>query len=198
MKIFVINLEKRKDRLFKVTNELRKHNLSASVFNAIHGNDFKVNYECKNNSTNGCSLSHWLIFKQAEKLGLDSYLVLEDDVILHHDFNTILSECFLKLPSEFDILYLGASHRLAPKKLNPYIYKLVKSLTTHAMFVNVNEKTKKVFDDFSFKQPLDAHIAERMDYLNCYITNPPLAWQAEGYSDIEQREMSYEWIKKEL
>lgn len=30
---------------------------------------------------------------------------------------------------------------------------------------------------------------------NVYITEPPIAWQREGYSDIENRVMDYKWIK---
>jgi len=65
---FVINLERRLDRLEKIKNELKYIGWDYEIFKAID----------KNNHT-GCSLSHLEIIKMALNNNLDEIIVIEDD-----------------------------------------------------------------------------------------------------------------------
>lgn len=65
---FVLNLEKRKDRLEKITKELSYMGWDYEIFKAIETND-----------NQGCSLSHSEIIKLSKERGYDEVLVIEDD-----------------------------------------------------------------------------------------------------------------------
>ncbi|HRI21883.1 MAG TPA: hypothetical protein PLA68_13060, partial [Panacibacter sp.] len=43
--------------------------------------------------------------------------------------------------------------------------------------------------------PCDCFFIPLQKNYNCFITNPPLAWQRKGFSDIVGREMDYPWLQ---
>ena len=67
-KIFVINLERRQDRLANITQELKYMGWEYEIFKAID-----------KNGHDGCTLSHCEIIKMAKDRNLESVLVIEDD-----------------------------------------------------------------------------------------------------------------------
>ena len=79
--IFCINLDARKDRWDKCLSNFKDYNIKdkAIRFSAccpkIDGASKKFMARA------GCSLSHFMVAKKAEELGLNNYLVLEDDFI---------------------------------------------------------------------------------------------------------------------
>lgn len=67
---FVVNLERRPDRLSHIKNEMNYIGWDYEIFNAIDTNNHK-----------GCSLSHIEILKIAKKREYNSVMVIEDDCI---------------------------------------------------------------------------------------------------------------------
>jgi glycosyl transferase family 25 len=193
-KIYCINLDRRPDRWEQVKKEFAKHNLTVERFAGVEGRDFKKVYPADPGNC-GCTLSHYFIIERAKLLGLDTVMIFECDAELHDNFNELLSVCFENLPSDWGMLYLGGSHREKPVYVNDHILKVSRTLTTHAYIIN-SSMFDAVIDTFkNLDQPVDCLYVELQKQFNVYVTNPPLAWQRGGFSDIVGRNMRYDWIK---
>jgi GR25 family glycosyltransferase involved in LPS biosynthesis len=113
--IYVINLDKDKDRLAKM-----KHRLGANKFTRIPGiygndydysNDVSVSYTCKHicpKSVIGCALSHRLALKTfIETSKKDYLLLLEDDAEpIHKNFIEKTEQAIHSAPANWDVIKL--------------------------------------------------------------------------------------------
>lgn len=193
-KIYCINLERRPDRWELAKIEFEKHGLAVERFAAVDANEFKKEYTTKPGAC-ACAFSHLLIIQKAKLLGLNSVLIFEDDAELHPGFVPLFEDCIKDLPEDWDMLYLGGSHQEKPQPVTNKIYRVSKTLTTHAYIIR-----KSMFDKIielltNLEQPIDGIYGDLQKVFNCYVTNPPLAWQRENFSDIEGRNMNYDFIR---
>jgi GR25 family glycosyltransferase involved in LPS biosynthesis len=120
-KIWVINLERRKDRLekFLINNpdiaeqvsilkayDGKKLSLTPKIGRLFAPNDFAWN-----KATMGCSLSHLELWHKLanESDEVNAYLILEDDTKLSPGWQDIVQKAFQEnqVPENWDILYLG-------------------------------------------------------------------------------------------
>jgi GR25 family glycosyltransferase involved in LPS biosynthesis len=116
--VYLVNLQRRKDRLdrFKTAHpnikskvyvspavDGRTLTLSPKLVECFRNNDFKWK-----KAVMGCALSHLALW---EKLANDplssSYLILEDDVRLEHDWLTKWHTIAKSIPPGTDVIYLG-------------------------------------------------------------------------------------------
>lgn len=114
--IFVINLKRRTDRKSHIIQMFKSNNIDQYEFiDAIDGlnpqilsqfNDLKLNRKTKIITSGhfACLLSHIKAIKEAKLRKYNSIMILEDDVILSHDFTNQLKS--IKLP-QYDMIYLG-------------------------------------------------------------------------------------------
>ena len=95
--VYVINLDRRPDRLDQITEELDKIGLPFKRFAAID----------RKPGTIGCGLSHLAVLKEARDLGLKNVLIFEDDFT----FSVGKEEFWEKMAdlsgTEFDVCMLG-------------------------------------------------------------------------------------------
>lgn len=193
-KAFCINLDRRPDRWAKASVQFEKHGLHVQRFSAIDKNDFKKEYSMPSGAM-GCLLSHYFIIERAKFLGWKAVLIFEDDVELHDNFNSLFNECIKDLPDNWDMLYFGGSHRLAPHPVTDKILRVNKTLTTHAYIIRESLYDLVLKDLNKNDEPVDCIYMNLQMRNQVFITNPPLAWQRGGFSDIEERDMHYDWIK---
>ena len=141
--VYVINLDRRKDRMEKLFKnhpdlELRVERISAvegkklqltpKIARMFRPHDFKWK-----KAIMGCALSHlglwWRLAN--EKPDINSYLILEDDVKFSPDWEARWKEAAPHIPKDYDILYLGGI--LPPnregfehhkEKVNPYFSRV--------------------------------------------------------------------------
>ena len=134
--VYVVNLNSRPDRLAFMTDVLNEIEQPFTRIEAINGkeliesckekplslhpqilytcNDFYRDYEnktCKAGEI-GCWLSHLKIYIQIvenyEKTGKDNpTVILEDDTDLDVNFKELVNNSFSKLPSDWEVFYLG-------------------------------------------------------------------------------------------
>jgi glycosyl transferase family 25 len=196
LKAFCINLDRRPDRWALAQAEFAKHGLTVERFSAIDGRDIGSHYGNDQDAANaGCTLSHQAIVKQALELNLDAVMVFEDDAQLHDDFNQILRNAMNELPTGWDVLYFGGTHRDAPKPYSNHLLHVRRTLTTHG-YIMFRPAFKLMSDVLSVtNEPVDCLFAKLQVLGGCFVTNPPIAWQRAGYSDIVGRDMEYPWIK---
>jgi glycosyl transferase family 25 len=198
-KIFCINLDRRPDRWESVQKQFQKHGIkNVERFSAVDGNSIKVN-----NQINllpgeiGCLLSHLEIVKKAKEQGLKNYLVLEDDVIFRDDFSKLYERFNKQIPEDWNMVYLGGNNVIDhPVKISENVFKIYNTYAIHAVIV------KDTLYDYliemlpKMKKPVDVYFADLQKIFNCYcFNNPKLAWQNTGFSDIQMKEINYNFLK---
>lgn len=100
-KVFLINLDKRKDRFERMDKLLKSYRIEYERISAIPG----LHSSNMSDGAYGCLLSHLKVIKLAKENKYNKVLILEDDLIFHYDFK------FDNIPSNFSLLYLGASQK---------------------------------------------------------------------------------------
>ena len=144
-KIYIINLEHRKDRKDSVIKQLEKEGITNYEFiTAINGNDDEISNLFKNIRKNGskigtpghlgCLLSHKKVLMKAKEDNINSFMILEDDIILKDGFINRLNSILLP---DWECIYLSAP--LEEKKMffNGWA-KHYKYCTTHAMIIKAS------------------------------------------------------------
>jgi glycosyl transferase family 25 len=113
-KVYVINLDKDKERLETITSQFNENNIQFERFSAINGstieNDSRLTDFCNSfctNGTKGCALSHRTLWENLIKYNYESICVFEDDALFNKDFNNHLQLLWGSIPSDYDIVYLG-------------------------------------------------------------------------------------------
>lgn len=125
IQILVISLSYRVDRRSRIEKSLLNNKLEFLFVDAISGSQkglysnlgskfTKESLAYLSSGSIGCILSHHKALMALQSSSYNYALILEDDVILKDDFDIKLKEILLKIPSDFDILYLGSSN--APNK----------------------------------------------------------------------------------
>lgn len=150
----------------------------------------------------GCALSHIevlkLIAKQSEPYGL----ILEDDVVIPPDFN-IHS---LKLPKQFDIIFLGGCNikgkKVSENLIKPTIQDGSYNLCWHSVLVN-KKSAKKILKFLQpLYRPIDSQIRENYNKLDVFYHYPNLINQDKtlrsNRRDIDGLPQSSYWQKHHL
>ena len=177
IKTFVINLDKRKDRLNTINIPFKWER-----FAAFEGSPGYV----------GCLQSHRTVLRQAFDNKLESTLIFEDDVELCDDFELKFNDIMKKLPNDWDLLYLGGWNKGEKKNYVEGLDIAENVVCMHAYLVS-NKFLPVVLEALHSKDNIqekagdykcDVLLAKYLPKGKCYLCNPPLAWQKEGYSDI--------------
>lgn len=124
--VYVINLEKSKDRLQRIRSNLGKYGIRFKRFNAIYGKylsqeeiDTYIHPLCQTLTCSkgfiGASLSHLMVWNSALQDDAEWTLILEDDVECHND--TIPKMNFV---AEFIHTYIQDSQQPIIINLSPY------------------------------------------------------------------------------
>lgn len=178
-KIFLINLDKRKDRLNKFEKEALKSNIVKSYkrYPAFDGKllDETTIYNLvnakyceniiKNEKTNGLYLSRGavglaLTYKKIFEECDSVTMLLEDDILIDEEFDKILSTAVNEIPNDWDILYLGWhwSPYLNIEEISNNVSKIEGQINGTQGWI-INEKSaKKLLEIFPIKYQIDTEI----------------------------------------
>ena len=199
-KVFVVNLDRRIDRLTHINEELSKLGWTSERFPAFDGTtlDSKPGKPPVKGWTTismgnyGNVLSQRAIIQLAKEQGLDSILILEDDA----EFDSKEKiEGFLELvPRNWDMLYFGGNHQQPLVPINDKMGRCQFTLTAHAVGIKhtMYDHILHVTSDKSL--PIDLYYAQFHRLYNVYCPLEKLSWQINGYSDIEEKEVDYSTI----
>ncbi len=151
----------------------------------------------------GCAISHIKLWELAKKNSNEYTLILEDDVLLHPDFDKYIKETLNNLPKDLDLLYLGGVGAYDTnlvniiwgvindniteniEAVNKYIKKPVNLMATHAYIISLKgaEKLIKLL-----KNNIDNHIDVCINRLHLkeqiknYIVYPELIYQTSTFN----------------
>lgn len=196
-KIFCINLDRRPDRKAKCIEQFNNLNMEVEFFSAID----KEKIENNTRITTGqlaCLSSHYNVIRKAKKHGYNRILVLEDDVVISDNFIPLFFENIKDVPEDCRMLYFGGNHLNGKVKITDNVYKMVSSLTTHAYSI------KSDFYDIILARleqvmfPIDVYYAHLHREHPSYVIQDgekQLIWQDVGYSDIDESECDYTWLR---
>ena len=205
-KIYFINLDENIDRWNKLSNK------NITRFSAINGKKIDKNKLIKDNiisSKNnlqlgqiGCALSHISVLKLIQTQDEPYGLILEDDVIIPDNFSVNK----LKLPNDFDLLFLGGCNikgkKVAPNLIKPSIISGLYNLCWHAVLVNKNSVQKILGLLTPLRRPIDSQIRDEYSKLNIFYHYPNLINQNKSLRsirrDIDGLPQSKYWEKNHL
>ena len=181
IKSYVINLKRRTDRLKEINLPFQYE-----VFEATDGKE-KFSDFGKMQGHIGCLDSHRRLINLAKKDKIETLMVMEDDIEVCEDFNDKLIKVMTELPEDWDLLYLGGWNVGDVEKYSESLNWAKKVYTTHAFIVR-----DKFYDIIleginSRDWKVDVLISDVLPLGKCFICEPILAWQREGFSDIENR-----------
>lgn len=205
-KIYLINLDERKDRLNNVLNKFKLYNIkNYQRFSAVKPKIDEINpIIYKNYSTHlstnkkkyivgatGCKFSHRNIIKDAVEKGYQSILIFEDDIDFTDNFLTGLNY-FIKNTKylDWDMLYLGGRNKISIDKLcSPTefsnIYKCKQIKCTHAYIIKRTLFSKILKDLETYDEEIDNYYFKCIQpNYNTYIIHPTIVNQTDSKSDI--------------
>lgn len=171
MKTKVINLARRTDRWETVIPEINRFGITEiERFDAFEGGYMGFNKSV-----------HFALEGESE------LLLLEDDVLFINEATyEKLLEYKAELPNDWDLLYLGANLKSAIMKFNGHLYRLRDAWTSHAILYS-DKGAKWCFENFNHEEGIiyDEWLRTvAQEQLQCFITYPMMAIQADGMSDI--------------
>ena len=183
--VYVINLKERIDKKEYIEKQLKVLGITFNLFQANKHKDPK----------RGCLESHLSIIKNALQKKQKYILILEDDCKFIHSYKSLKSP-----PPNWDMIYFGGTcHRIIDKKYNGYAR--VQTWTTHAYIINLTNKDfiNNILKLEEYDGEIDRFYLEKIHpNFNAYMCDPMIAIQKEGYSDIEQKEVNYDFMQHTL
>tara|TARA_B100002051_G_scaffold203954_1_gene194212 strand:+ start:41 stop:928 length:888 start_codon:yes stop_codon:yes gene_type:complete len=144
-KTFVINMKKDINRMVKLKKDAKKADLNIKRYDAVNGRklsleDLKKNkivkiekYSFYNHNKDGrdslmgsigCALSHQNIWKKLINSKNNTYMILEDDVIIPENFWLLFDNATSQIKGNWDIIFCGGS-RIMGKKVGKNLIKAV-------------------------------------------------------------------------
>jgi GR25 family glycosyltransferase involved in LPS biosynthesis len=199
MKKYLINLDKRTDKLETVTQELNRVGIKNWVrFPAVDTTDGKSTVA----RHKGCVMSHLSVLNMAPKKG--TFAIFEDDVMFLDGWKHTLLNSMRQLPDNWDALWLGSTLTQDLTRYSDNLFILKGGWTSHAiLWNNRNGVVDYILNRAEDAQKIDVFYADRIQReFNCYITYPMMVGQNPGYSDIIRRETDYsviqDWYNKHI
>lgn len=201
---YLINLDKREDRLKDATIECDKVGLSFERISAIDGRllnldiiEYKGYREVAwNSAAMGLLETTINIIKDAKKNNYKSILILEDDIEFHPQINMILEEHFHEVPSNWEMIQFGSQHIKSPKSIGRRFAMLRGAYCLHCYAVNESvydlylELLEKRDKQIDWITAYDIHPRNKS-----FCISPNFAYQKASFSDIANTSVNYTFLK---
>ena len=194
--VLCINLDKRIERWESVVNLFSNHGIVVRRISAFDKENIPPINEWMNSSRLACTLSHLYCLKYMINNNLENLFVFEDDVCFVDDFNTKSTTVLQNLPDDWDMVYFGGNTNYEDSlvSVNAYLNKSSYVLTTHAYGINLRYAKKIVKSVEKLDDIIDCIYAKLHKENKIYISKQKLCFQSEGYSDIEEKIVNYNFL----
>jgi len=199
-KIYCINLARRYDRWEDCIQNFKKHRIIADRFEGMDGKSIVMNYDKPlSPGEYGCLISHLNIINDAVINNYDKILIFEDDIELHNDFSKIAEDFMKEVPDNWDMLYFGANTaRNQNIKVSNRVNMASSLLTTHAYAIKstvFHYLIDKILNGYG---QIDKIYSDNHIYMNTYMCNPIIAWQKDGWSDVNNTFVDYNFLRENV
>ncbi len=191
-RIYCINLKSRPDRLISFKKNFKALGTSNITFiEAIDGKTLDIGDWKFSPGSLGCKLSHLSIYNDALKNNYSKILVFEDDAIVNKYFRKALYKILATVNDDWDLIYFGGTHFVRPEKINNSTMRLKSTTTTHSMAINCRCMPQLLSELTNSNQFIDISLANLQIKLKVYGPSKSMAYQIQGYSDIEETNVNY-------
>ena len=199
-KIYCINLARRYDRWEECIKKFKKHRIILERFEGMDGKNIIFDYnKMISPGEYGCLMSHLNIINDAVINGHDKILIFEDDVELHDDFSRIAEEFLQQVPDNWDMIYFGANTtRNQNMKISERVNMASSLLTTHAYAIKSTIFHYLIDKICNGHGPIDKIYSDNHIYMNTYICDPIIAWQKDGWSDVNNKFVDYNFLRENV
>ncbi|GHP01919.1 hypothetical protein PPROV_000067600 [Pycnococcus provasolii] len=192
-----INLARREDRWEAMSQHARSFGLHLERVDAVDGRALDpaslASFPMCSPPEAGTVMSQARAMRMAAQRAKDSgattALILEDDARFSKDAFLVLAQALREIPDDWDVLYLGANH-LSPPDAVPgcdYVSLCTAALAMHAYVVRCSRANEAA--DYLETSPRACDVEmvrlQSTGALRVYCTDPPVATQAAGQSDIQ-------------
>lgn len=216
-KVFVLNLERRPDRLEDFRKKAEKIGLEYEVFKSVDGrsidrfglvegktlklesNEFYSGINDYFFGQLGCLLSHLNVLKYCRDNNINNVLILEDDVAFSDELDSRFEKFTLNFNKEWNMIYFSGSLVNKSDDFDSYS-KLISCYTTHSYAVNSNVYNYLIekLEYYMLSCPVDVVYSKIHSSIDSWILIPFLTYQSDGFSDIQNSFTDYTSIKKYL
>jgi GR25 family glycosyltransferase involved in LPS biosynthesis len=201
--VYVINLDRRPDRLINIKQQFDKINCKFELIHAVDGKTIKCNKTVGNGwnyvGVTGCAYSHKKIYLDAIKHNYKNILIVEDDNIFSDDFIDYIKTYMKQVPDDWSLLYFGGNHQFKNKALNINVEKIQHTLTTNCYAIKTSVLPELLqflpTETYKLEYPIDVLLTNLQKKYNCYTSKPKLCWQLEDFSDIESKVQPIPFLK---
>jgi GR25 family glycosyltransferase involved in LPS biosynthesis len=213
-KTYVVNLDEDKDKLKFFSEQISKTNIKNRYtrFPAISGKNLDINAiddniittYARNNIISkkqkmygisltygslGCALSHKKIWEECVS-ATGSFLIFEDDIIPHNNFDKIFnSVCERLITLNYDLFYLGYNEipGFKKSKLDDVISKPSGLITGTYGYIVSPKGAKKLLSIFPLNKQIDSSISNNIDKFNIYCSTIKLVSASSKFGSKTQR-----------
>lgn len=194
--IYVINLDKRPDRLKKVSQEFKKIGTSFERFTAIDGDKEEIEWFPNDSipgwNKNAAALLETTIsiIKDAKEKNYKSILICEDDIFFKNNAKEFLENYSFPEDDLWDMFFFGVMNEWHPDYLDKDTVRLTRAYCCHCYVVH-----ERAYDDYLFllekrNKPIDWVTADHfMIHGRCLATKKPFAFQKPDYSNIRKKKV---------
>lgn len=193
--IYVINLDKRPDRLERITKEFKRIGYSFERISAVDGDLVEVDWKPSNipgwnKYAAALAESTIKVIKHAKENGYKRILIVEDDTIFSDNAKEFLDNYEMPEEASWDMFFFGVINDWKPIPYDKDTNILTRAYCCHCYAVH-----SRVFDDYLFylekkDKPIDWVTADHfMIHRRCMSTKRPLAYQLPDYSDIRKKKV---------
>lgn len=203
---FLINLARREDRRHAVEAEIEKAGILAERFAAVDavwkepasllGSQIPRpirGYESAGRYA--LALTQRLALRDAARRKAPAVLLLEDDVVFHPNFSSLIAT--VELPEDWGIFYLGCSHVQRPQWTAARVVRVQEAVDTHAVAIRAPyyRRVMQILDRHLKTNPgvpaaSDRFLALLHREIPTYACFPNLAWQSVSSSDLASAKYS--------
>lgn len=193
--IYVINLDRRTDRLEECREEFAKINTEFTRVSAIDGKTLDVEIPVVhgkrwNKSAYALTLTTINILEEAIRKKQKRIMIFEDDIEFHPLMDVLGGEYMNFMPAKFDFAFLGYTPTGSLTDVNAYWLRFYAGFSCHAYMINdhIIPMYKKMLEKLD--NPIDYYTNMIMGgRLNSIAARPynqcKLVYQKSGISDIE-------------
>ena len=170
MRVVIINLPRRTDRLARTISECERYELPYEIFPAQEG------------GADGLRRTMIALFNRVQ----EPMLVLEDDVKFLHD-----PRPYFDITLRYDILMLGGNVYRPLKPCNSMLAKLTGAVANHAVIYS-EHIIPELITAYEKRRPIDVSLDQTViSRGNSFISIPLVATQFADHSDIEHKNVNY-------
>lgn len=194
---FVINLASRTDRMQKTSDRLNAVSIPFTRIEAVDGDTLNIVENLEERYSKGAEAviqTTINILSLAISQNLPRVFIFEDDIMFNLDFEKYLDS--VKLPTEFDMFYLGHESDLNSETLTESfrVQKCRNTWLCHAYCIQGVSFYQKVIDT------LNANKGKTLDWIyvnvlqkeaKAFCTSKSVIHQESGYSNIAKADISW-------